>query len=273
MLSTHEHLFSCPHCGEHMTVSATSGLACSGGHSYNIARQGYVNTVTRPVKNEYSRELFLSRKKMIESGLFDPLLEHLATYLETPSSPCYLLDAGCGEGTPLARLAKGISPLYQTVGMDISKEGIRLAAANYKNSVWVVGDLAHVPLVSQRIDVIFNLLSPANYEEFHRLLTPEGMVLKVVPNSSYLKEIRTLFYGKNLKEYHNNEVTALFQSAFPVVTSTSLTYSFVIPPERLSDMLTMTPLTWKIPPEDLERVKRDLSEVTMDFTILVGRNK
>ncbi|WP_415783032.1 hypothetical protein [Brevibacillus invocatus] len=51
--------------------------------------------------------------------------------------------------------------------MDISKEGIRIAARS-TSDIWCVGDLAHCPFKDQSFHVILNLLSPSNYSDYRR---------------------------------------------------------------------------------------------------------
>ncbi len=54
----------------------------------------------------------------------------------------------------------------------------------------MIGDLANLPLLDNSIDILLNLLSPANYQEFARVLKPGGLLIKVIPGSEYLKEVR-----------------------------------------------------------------------------------
>jgi len=49
-----------------------------------------------------------------------------------------------------------------------------MAYKNYQNPIWLVGDLANILLTSQSCHVILNILSPANYMEFKRVLASEN---------------------------------------------------------------------------------------------------
>ena len=65
---------------------------------------------------------------------------------------------------------------------------------------WFVGDLTHLPIQSKSIEVILDIFSPANYAEFERVLKAEGVIIKVVPTSSHLKEIRQLAQDQLTKQ-------------------------------------------------------------------------
>src|SRR5699024_8950783 len=86
------------------------------------------------------------------------------------------------------------------MGLDVSKEGVIMAAKNYKDTIWLVGDLANTPIGDGSCQVILNIFSPANYMEFKRVLAPNGLVVKVVPRANYLKELREVLFLRHLTE-------------------------------------------------------------------------
>jgi len=105
-------------------------------------------------------------------------------------------DLGCGEGSHLQYISKEWAHTpWSGFGLDISKEAIALAAKKYANRIWLVGDLAHLPFAAQSFHVLLNILSPSNYREFKRIMVPCGIVIKVVPRSQYLKELRDVRSG------------------------------------------------------------------------------
>ncbi|WHT49041.1 methyltransferase domain-containing protein [Sporosarcina thermotolerans] len=106
-----------------------------------------------------------------------------------------LLDAGCGEGSHLCAIHSQLQIESVGIGIDLAKEGISAASKAYPGIIWSVADLAAMPFQDFQIDVILNVLSPANYAEFNRILKRGGIVVKVVPESGYLQELREAFYG------------------------------------------------------------------------------
>src|SRR5699024_11433756 len=94
-----------------------------------------------------------------------------------------------------------------------AKEGLKKAAKSYKNINWFVADLADIPVMNGNVDFLINVLSPSNYDEFKRVLDKEGKLIKIIPNSDYLKEIRNIVFSNHKnKDYDNSEVIDLFEA-------------------------------------------------------------
>ncbi|MGG2083503.1 putative RNA methyltransferase [Lysinibacillus pakistanensis] len=256
-------LFACPICQESMTIQEQGRMVCSANHSFDIAKQGYINMLTHGAASKYSKELFESRKMVIDSGIYDEIEDKIIELIAPAQT---VLDTGCGEGSHLARIMaekKGIG-----VGIDIAKEGILAASRHYPEQIWCVGDLAKSPFAKSSFDAILNMLSPANYEEFKRLLTPGGCVVKVVPQSRYLQELRAQLYADSDKEsYSNDQIVARFKESFMEVSVKRITYTTPFATELIPALLEMTPMGW----HKKEGAAICLNEITIDVDILVGR--
>lgn len=256
-------LFACPICQESMTIQEQGRMVCSANHSFDIAKQGYINMLTHGAASKYNKELFESRKTVIESGIYDEIEDKIGELIASAQT---VLDTGCGEGSHLARIMaekKGIG-----VGIDIAKEGILAASRHYPEQIWCVGDLAKSPFAKSSFDAILNILSPANYEEFKRLLTPGGCVVKVVPQSRYLHELRAQLYADSDKRsYSNDQIVARFKESFMEVSVKRISYTTPLATELIPALLEMTPMGW----HKKEGAAIHLHEITIDVDILVGR--
>lgn len=128
-----------------------------------------------------ARNVF-GEKNHFRERLFSPLhaavSEKLAEYAATSGEPLSVLDAGCGEGSHLARIreeVKARQPVaFVGAGVDLSKAGIALAAKAHPELIWCVGDLANAPFADNRFAAILNVLSPSNTREFARMLKKTG---------------------------------------------------------------------------------------------------
>ncbi|SOC18243.1 23S rRNA m(1)G-748 methyltransferase [Ureibacillus xyleni] len=262
LMKEHHTLFSCPICNEGMDVDEDGQVNCNKNHSFIIAKQGYVNFMVKPTTSMYSKSLFESRKIILNSGLYDPLQKVMTKYISNDSKT--ILDTGCGEGSHLERICSSLDNVV-AVGIDISKEGIQTAAKYYENKIWCVGDLANSPFKEQSFDIILNILSPANYDEFSRLLKPNGKVIKVVPQSNYLKEIREQAFAQSEKETYSNEQTVeRFKEHFTNFQQERITYTSELEPELVPKLLEMTPLGWHLDKGI------SLEKITIDLDILIG---
>lgn len=257
-----ESIFICPICARQVQVEDSGTIVCTNNHSFDIAKQGYINFMTRPVQSMYAKELFEARHEIISSGLYDALQTRLAEL----AVGVHLLDTGCGEGSHLARITAK-RPGAISVGIDIAKEGILAAAKFYPGLMWCVGDLAKSPYKKESFDTIFNILSPANYEEFKRVLKPGGKVIKVVPHEGYLKELRQQAFAHSEKESYTNEETVVrFKESFKQVKAERLTYTLPLTQALVPKLLEMTPMGWHI--ERKNEIM--LNEITVDVLLLSG---
>ncbi|RYL97006.1 methyltransferase domain-containing protein [Sporolactobacillus sp. THM7-7] len=281
LVNKYVHVFSCPICKSPMEVTHLKSLVCLNNHTFDFAKQGYVNMLTHAAHSHYDKQLFTARREIIlKSGLYTFLHEKISEVINDALSAAkdeiMIVDAGCGEGSHLQRILDECENVRITgIGLDISKEGIRMAASNYKESIWLVGDLANSPLADQSCHFILNILSPANYKKFKRVLVPNGFVIKVVPRTHYLKELReAIFDGKDKKVYKNDETISLFKQHFHLADMINLSYTRELNHKELTNLVQMSPLAWNSSKNDINRIiNQGISEVTVDLDILIGINK
>ncbi|MFS0555422.1 hypothetical protein [Brevibacillus sp. 179-C9.3 HS] len=118
-----------------------------------------------------------------------------------------------------------------------------------------------------------DLLSPSNTDEFHRLLADDGLMIKIIPEANYLRELREVLYQETpKKQYANHRMIDHFEASFQLVGKERVQYQFRLEEGSLPSLLQMTPLAWAAAPEQLERVS-DLAgvDITIDLTVLIGR--
>ncbi|MFX3616948.1 MAG: putative RNA methyltransferase [Sporolactobacillus sp.] len=279
-------IFRCPLCGEELHVTDTKSMHCLNNHNFDFAKQGYINFLTRPIHSDYDRALFDARRTIMNSySFFQPLLRAIENQLmkidsfSNETSDLWMLDAGCGEGTHLNAFSEGLAKRSKRaihgIGIDISKDGILAAAKKYAEQIWMVADLVHPPLREKSMDLLLNILSPSNYRCFHQLLKPGGMVIKVVPGSEYLQEIRTFFYDSEKKStYSNSAIISHFYDHFSISQTFPVHYTKKLDQEAMQAIIRMTPLAWKAD-EAKKKAWLDVKKrsVTIDLSVLIGLEK
>lgn len=282
LFAKYNDLFRCPVCGKGLAVKRTNSLVCQRGHNYDLARQGYVNLLLKQGKSDYDKRLFAARRVISASGFFDPMLNRVSKLIREETAKeglgaIRILDVGCGEGSHLAQIISNIEnikkPLFG-VGLDLSKEGIRVAAKEYQGIVWCVADLAKLPLQKGQFDILLNILAPANYGEFKRVLKEQGLLLKVVPASNYLIELREiLFKGTDREFYKNDSVKQHFANNFQLLKEEQIRYQVMLKGDNLEHLIKMTPLTWNAAPEQVDEIiTTGLENITVAFDLLVGKH-
>ncbi|MWV45820.1 methyltransferase domain-containing protein [Paenibacillus sp. HJL G12] len=281
LMALYEHIFRCPVCSLPMNIVNERSLACTANHSFDLSKDGYVHLLPNAKASKYDKELFGARRLINGSGYFAPLLDKLADGIQgsmmQPASaqPSSILDAGSGEGSHLVYLLHKLQFASHrdilAAGMDASKPGIALAAKGNAPVIWCVADLARSPFQDRTFDIICNILSPSNYEEFRRLLAPGGRLVKVIPGPGYLKEFRQVLYGRPgpLQQEKSGETAALFARHFPGMTQQRVRYEVQLSGQHLEAMLRMTPLSWHAPMENIRRLlAQPTFTLTFDFIIL-----
>lgn len=270
----YEALFECPICHHPLHLSQLTSMRCNKGHCFDVTRQGYINFLTKPSRSQYNAALFQARQYiMTQSVLFTPILQHIQALLPAAAAgnSLHILDAGAGEGSQLDYIIGQSEALG--IGIDIAKEGIALAAKQYDRHLWLVGDLANAPLHAQQLDVILNILSPANYKEFDRLMNKNGLIIKVIPQPRYLQEVRELIYGNSRSLGYTDYSATLFDKHVKPIHRIPLRYTVAMDQQQLLQLFQMSPLSWHHE-HQLQRFSQlSQLEVTVDVLILVGTKK
>lgn len=261
--------FQCPICNEKLGVHLHN-LQCINNHTFNISKKGTVQLVTKFLKSDYDQELFASRTNMMNAGLFNPVFDILSENLMEDD---FVIDAGSGEGSALIDISKKKNIVG--LGLDLSSEGVVSSTRGLSSEklLFVVSNLANIPLVDNSVNKIINLLSPASYDEFIRVLKENGEILKIIPNGEYLKEIRQFAANKkeHIKEtYDNEEVISNLKKKFSNIEVQNIKYDFELStPELKRDMFNMTPLTWSLDSSSTDEfIKSNIHNVTVDLQLL-----
>ena len=255
-------LLRCPVCGAAFSRCGAS-LRCESGHTFDVSKKGYVHFAPNANPSRYGAALFEARRRILEAGFYDAVIAAIRGAM--PKDAETVLDAGCGDGT-FTKALKGKT----TVGADLSKDAILLAARGGGPILWTVADLTRLPLKDASVDVILNLFSPAHYAEFSRVLKPGGRLLKLVPQEGYLKEIRALM-GERLKRetYSNEAVVKHLAERFTLSERVRVTNTFPLTEEQAKDFLLMTPLTFNADPDALDAGV--LTSITIDAELLIAQ--
>ena len=234
----------CPICGAPL-AKRERALVCPGHHSFDIARQGYVNLL--PVQQKHSqdpgdtREQVLSRRAFLDTGTYAPILEALIEAAREYGASGELLDVGCGEGYYCAGLSQALGlPL---TGVDISKEAVRAAAARYKGPNWLCATAAHLPVGDERVGLLTSLFALTLPEEFLRVLSPGGLYIQVVAAEDHLLGLKRIIYDRlTHKEKHTTQ-------ELPGLTrlhSQHIAFDFTLTKEQIPWLFAMTPHLFRI---------------------------
>ncbi|MGR6317154.1 23S rRNA methyltransferase [Micromonospora soli] len=214
----------CPVCGEPLaetTAGTARALRCPRRHSFDIARQGYVNLLAgRTPHTGDSAEMVAARSDFLAAGHYDTVAAALAAtaaevvdrvravgpparFAATGAAPGDLrgdeagrdgayplvVDAGAGTGWYLAAVLAA-RPDAVGLALDVAKPALRRAARAHPRAAAALADTwQRLPLADRSAAVLLNVFAPRNGAEFHRVLDPAGALLVVTPAVDHLAEL------------------------------------------------------------------------------------
>jgi len=242
----------CPICGKNL-MREVQRWHCESGHSFDVARQGYVNLL--PVSQKHSkrpgdtREQVAARKEFLDSGVYQPVAA-LLQELVAAEHPASMLDVGCGEGYYLTAVQK-VLPELEGWGVDISKDAVRYAAVRDKKAVFLTATASHLPFSDGQFDVLSSMFALTLPEEYARVLRPGGRFIQVTAGEEHLMGLKSVIYP----EIHRKEkAAAAALPGFVLEEERMLEFSFTLRSAAdVMRLLAMTPHYMRITKEGLNR--------------------
>jgi 23S rRNA (guanine745-N1)-methyltransferase len=165
---------------------------CPRGHSFDVARSGYLNLLQPQERRSRqpgdTTSAIAGRRQLHDSGVTQPLLHAIAEI--TAASPRdTVLDAGCGEGFYLGSLTRQTG--CEAHGVDISIPAVDAAARRYPGCEWIVANADRfMPYADRSFSVVLSITARMNAGEFRRVLRDEGRLLVALPAPEDLVELR-----------------------------------------------------------------------------------
>ena len=242
----------CPICAAQLNKEERS-CRCENNHSFDIARQGYVNLL--PVQNKRSlnpgdtRDQVLARRRFLEGGFYTPISQALNQLAEGCEGP--VLDVGCGEGYYSSRLAQHLNA--ELTGVDISKEAVRCAAAGYKGATWLCASAARLPVKDHSVGLITSLFAMTDAEEFHRVLKSGGYFIRVLAAPDHLPELKKVIYDRVI---HKEKEGMTQLPGFTLEKVVPVKFTFTVVGEQVQNLLSMTPHVYRISKAGADRLRQ-----------------
>ena len=268
-----EKYIACPICRGGLTRCASS-FKCDKGHSYDIAKSGYINLLNPGKKNNAkagdSKEMIRARTLFFQTGCYEGIKNALCD-IASALSPSVIIDAGCGEGYYTNSLAMRLKNAC-VFGFDMSKHGAEHAskqakATGLENTLFSVSNIFDMPLENECADLIVNMFAPVATEEFRRTLRTGGYLIIGVAGVHHLEGLKRAIYD----EVYLNEKFDDSYEGFEPVSVKSVKYSTTVSSsEAIWALFQMTPYFHRTSISDKEKLKElDTleTEVEVDFYI------
>lgn len=178
-------------------------LVCPAGHSYDVARSGYVNLLQPQDRRSRAagdaKSVVEARARLFAAGTGRAVLDALASRAATLTLDAHagVADLGSGSGDLLGTLSARLP--IAGVGVDLSQAAAEHAARRYPALTWVVANAdRRLPFPDRSAKLVLSLHGRRNPSECARVLAPGGFLLMAVPAPDDLVELRALVGGQPL---------------------------------------------------------------------------
>jgi SAM-dependent methyltransferase len=255
-----------------------AALKCESGHSFDIAKEGYVNLLAQKRAGD-AKEMLKARRSFLESGFYAPLSdainELVRTHLPEAPGPLHILDAGSGEGYYLDRLRCALASRQDGcyIGLDVSKEAVRMAAKRYPQLFFVVANVKQrLVLAGGAFHAVLNVFAPRNPAEFARVTAPGGILIITIPAPEHLLSLRAALGLLGIEEQKEQHVKEQFAGHFEFVTSSRIAYAMHLNREQVEQVVMMTPNYWHLT-DEIREAMQELEEIKTEagFSVMVFR--
>ena len=168
-------------------------MVCPRGHSFDIARSGYINLLqpqdSRSKHPGDTKEAVAARRRLHDRGVTRPLLHGIAEMIDVRPGDI-VLDAGCGDGFYLGSVA--LQTGIEAHGVDISIPAVNAAALRYQECEWIVANADRfIPHSDAAFSVVFSITARMNAGEFRRVIRDDGRLLVALAAPDDLMELRS----------------------------------------------------------------------------------
>ncbi|MDQ7910028.1 methyltransferase domain-containing protein [Phytohabitans sp. ZYX-F-186] len=259
----------CPVCGEPLGA-APGVLRCPRGHSFDIARQGYVNLSTgRSPHTGDTAEMVAARAEFLAAGHYDFISTALAAAARAAYPGGLVLDAGAGTGRHLAAVLDAL-PAAPGLALDVSKPALRRAARAHPRAGAALCDTwGRLPVADGSAGVVLDVFAPRNGTEFRRVLRPGGVLLVVTPAADHLAELVERLSLLQVDPEKAERVAASLEGHFRLAEETSLTRTLTLSPREAATLVGMGPSAWHTVPATAA-LRSGASPVTVTASVRLG---
>jgi 23S rRNA (guanine745-N1)-methyltransferase len=259
-------LLRCPVCSDALEL-ADGTVRCAAGHSFDVARHGYVNLV--PGKGD-SSEMVEAREEFLGAGHFRPVTGALVAEAMNVEASGAVVDVGAGTGRHLAYVL-ATPPERQGIAIDTSTAALRRAARIHPRAAAVGADAwKPLPLRDGIAAIVLSVFAPRNPGELARILAPGGALLAVTPTTRHLAELVGPLGLLSVPDDKADRLDEQLGSHFELAERRAIEHSMFLAHDEMSQLVRMGPSAWHVDGDAIASGLGQLADpttVTMSVTL------
>ena len=261
----------CPVCAGALEKKENSYI-CEKGHSYDIAKQGYINLLMSAKSSDHgdNREMIEARSRFLSGDFYLPLANEICRHAcESFLHGGVAIDCGCGECYYTDKLQLALSEKFSDVsvcGFDISREAVKRGARRNKAIELLVAGVYKMPFADKCADLLLSVFSPFAREEFLRVLKKGGTLISAIPDKRHLWALKSALY----ETPYENTIDDYEVEGFEFVGKSDVKNIISLSGDQLRDLFTMTPYYYRTRPEDKQKILEcEKMDIETEFQVLV----
>ena len=254
----------CPHCGADLGLAGRA-VSCQNGHSYDVARQGYVNLLPGDARTATAdtAAMVAAREAFFAAEHFAPLVRAVADearrIASAGKSGC-VIDLGAGPGRYLSAVLEYL-PGRVGLALDLSRYALRRAARSHPRIGAAVCDVWRpLPVRAEAAALVLDVFAPRNGAEIHRVLRHDGALLTVTPTADHLREIVSALGLLTVDADKPDRLGRQLSPHLTRVRETPVTFTMRLAAADIHALVAMGPSAWHVEADHLDRRVRALSE-------------
>ena len=247
---------ACPVCKKILSKDGNC-YRCENRHSFDVAREGYLNLNLRNSQNTGDNpEMIKARKNFLEKGYYDFLKDEVNRCLSENDS---LVDLACGEGYYTKDFV-----CKDKIGIDLAKSGMKIASKNDKETLYILSSIFRCPLFDESADKVITIFAPIAKDEIKRILKKDGTFILVKPDVHHLFELKQVLYD----EPYLNEVEDIPIEGMHIEKHIPVSRKATLNSEDLHNLFMMTPYYNTTSQSDKQKLET-IDELEVGFCFVI----
>jgi 23S rRNA (guanine745-N1)-methyltransferase len=231
-------------CGRPLARHARAFI-CEAGHSFDIARSGYINLLQPQDRRSPSagdpKAVVEARVELLAAGVGKTLIDEVARRVASLglARGAVALDLGSGSGDALAGMSSRLE--ITGVGIDLSAAAVEHAARCFPTLSWVVANAdRRLPLLDRSVDVAISINGRRNPPEAARVLGTGGCLIVALPAPDDLIELRAIVQGEGSTRERTERMLAEHNALFSLADRASVRETREVDRRSLLNLLRVT---------------------------------